>query len=211
EAAHLLQERLAARGKAEPQPEGRLERDIPTCQVCPGRLRLAERLQLRRKPVMRRRGCRVQRLMRIRACLFRPFRNDDPRAPRHIPHRRRVVHPEPLHQIGEDVARFMADIAVEESLLRYDGEVPVLTAVERAGSAPVGTGTLELHRFPDDAEDIRALAHLLDDLVGDHQSSSTIVTPVPPWLRGANAKDRTRRSLETTRRTRSRTTPVPMP
>src|SRR5690606_32452759 len=211
EAPHLLQEGLSARGKAESQPEGGLQRDIAARQVRPGRFRLVERLQLRREPVVRSRGRRVQRLVRVGAGLGGPLRNDDPRAPRNIPHRRRVVHPESLHEVGEDVARFMADVTVEETFLGNDGEIPVLAAVERAGSAPVGTGAPELDRLTDDAEDVRALAHLLDDLVGDHQSSSTMVTPVPPWLRGANANERIRRSLETTRRTRSRTTPVPMP
>ncbi len=86
-------------------------------------------------------------------------------------------------------------------------------AVERTGSAVVGAGALELDRLPDDPDQVRAVAHLLDDLVGNHAhaGNSTIVTPVPPWLRGAKPKRATRRSPETTRRTRSRTTPVPMP
>ena len=81
------------------------------------------------------------------------------------------------------------------------------------GTAVVGPGALELHGLADDRDEVGAVADLLDGLVGDHAhaENSTIVTPVPPWFRGANPNRVTRRSPETTRRTRSRTTPVPMP
>src|SRR4029079_9616823 len=79
--------------------------------------------------------------------------------------------------------------------------------------APVRAGALQLDALADDADDVGALAHLLDDVLRDHAhpANSAMVTPVPPWFRAAKSNVRTRRSLPSTRRTRSRTTPVPMP
>ena len=92
--------------------------------------------------------------------------------------------------------RLVADEAVVEALLRDDGEVAMGAAVERTGPAIVGAGALELHRLADDLDEVGAVADLLDDLVGNqaHAENSTMVTPVPPWLRGAKPNRVTRRS-----------------
>ena len=95
----------------------------------------------------------------------------------------------PLHEPGEHVSRLVAHEAVVAALLRNDGEVPVGAAVERTGTPVVGAGPLERHRLSDQPDDVGAVADLFDGLVGDHAhaENSTMVTPVPPWFRGANA------------------------
>jgi hypothetical protein len=59
--------------------------------------------------------------------------------------------------------------------------------VEWTRAAIVGSGPLELDRFADDPDQVGAVAHLIDHLVRDHAhaENSTMVTPVPPWFRGA--------------------------
>ena len=54
--------------------------------------------------------------------------------------------------------------------------------MEWTRAAVVGTGALELHVLADDPHQIRGVAHLLDDVVGDHAQArnSTTVTPAPP-------------------------------
>src|SRR5262249_49085029 len=139
--------------------------------------------------------------------------NDDAGAPSRVAHGRRIVHAEPLHQPAEDVAALVADEAVIATLLRNDREVAVGAAMERTRSPVVGAGPLELHRLADDPDQVGALAHQVDGLVGDHAhaENSTMVTPVPPGWRGAKEWLRIRLSRDTIRRTRSRTTPVPIP
>ena len=106
----------------------------------------------------------------------------DPYAARHLPHRRGIVHPQPLHEEGEGVPGLVAHEAVEHSFLRDDREVAVRPAVERARPAEIRAGTLELDVLADDPHQVRRLADLLDDVIGDqaHPLSSAIVTPWPP-------------------------------
>jgi hypothetical protein len=136
-----------------------------------------------------------------------------PGSARDFTHGGGIVHPESLHEIGEDVPGGMADVAVVQVFLGDDGEVAMSAPVEGAGSAVIRSHSLELHRFTNDADEIGAVPHLFDNLVRDHAHSvnSTMVTPVPPWLAGAKPNLEILRSLATTRRTRSRTTPVPIP
>ncbi len=112
-----------------------------------------------------------------------------PTLPGDLAHRGRVVHAEALHEPREDVARLVTDEAVVAALLGNDGEVAVGAAVEGTGPPVVRSGPLELHRFPDDRDQVGAVADLLDDFFGDHAhaENSTTVTPVPPWFRGAKA------------------------
>src|SRR5213079_825217 len=137
----------------------------------------------------------------------------DPHATGHLAHGGRIVHAEALHEEGEDVARLVAHEAIEHPLLWDDREVPVGAAVERARAAIVGPAALELDVLSDDPDQIRGLADLVDDVVGDqaHAVNSTIVTPWPPWLAGAKPKRCTRASVERMSCTSLRTAPVPLP
>src|SRR5206468_280667 len=98
-------------------------------------------------------------------------------------------------------------------LLRNHGEVAVRAAVERAGAAVVRAGALELDVLPDDPHDVRRVADLLDDVVGDqaHAVNSAIVTPWPPCSRGAKPNRATRRSCARRSCTSWRSAPVPLP
>src|SRR2546428_129827 len=130
-----------------------------------------------------------------------------------LAHRGRIVHPQLLHEEGDPVARLVAHEAVEHPLLRDHGEVAVGAAVERAGTAVVGAGALELDMLPDDPHEVRRVADLLDDVVGDqaHAVNSAIVTPWPPRSRGAKPKRSTRGSRARRSCTNWRSAPVPLP
>src|SRR5205807_6878394 len=107
----------------------------------------------------------------------------------------------------------VADEAVEHPLLRDHGEVAVGAAVERAGTAVVRAAALELDVLPDDPHDVRRVADLLDDVVGNqaHAVNSAIVTPWPPCSRGAKPKRSTRGSRARRSCTNWRRAPVPLP
>src|SRR5438445_8994434 len=91
--------------------------------------------------------------------------------------------------------------------------VAVRAAVERAGAAVVRAGGLVLDVLPDDPHDVRRVADLLDDVVGDqaHAVNSAIVTPWPPCSRGAKPNRATRRSCARRSCTSWRSAPVPLP
>ena len=73
----------------------------------------------------------------------------------------------------------MADEAVEHPLLGDDREIAMCAAVEGATPAVVGSAAFQLDAFADDANEVRRVADLLDDVVGNHANSAT-VTPWPP-------------------------------
>ena len=124
----------------------------------------------------------IERLARVGSRPARALGNDDARPPRGLAHGGRVVHAEPLHQPAEHVAALVADEAVVAPLLGNDREVAVGASVERTRPAVIRAGPLELHRLADDPDQVGAVAHLLDGLVGNHAhaENSTMVTPVPP-------------------------------
>ncbi len=214
EPPHRLVEAGAARGEAEPEVGRDLEVQPAPGQVGARRLRVGGLEEPAGEPVVRRRRRGEERLARVGAGVpVGPLRDHDPRPARRVPHGGGIVHPEALHEVGERVARLVADVAVEEPLLRDHGEVAVLPAMERAGAAPVGPGALEVHRLAHQADEVHRVADLLDHVVGDpaHARNSSTVTPLPPWLAGAKPKRATRRSRRTSSCTRARTTPVPFP
>src|SRR5207249_696713 len=141
------------------------------------------------------------------------LRDRDSDAAGDLAHRGRVVHAQLLHEEGEHIAGLVADEAVEHPLLRNHGEVAVGAAVERAGTAVVRAGALELDVLPDDPHDVRRVADLLDDVVGNqaHAVNSAIVTPWPPCSRGAKPKRSTRGSRARRSCTSWRRAPVPLP
>src|SRR5690349_12511851 len=122
-----------------------------------------------------------ERLPRVRAG-GSPLGDGDPGAARHLADRRGIVHPELFHEEGEDVPGLVAHEAVVHPLLGNHGEVAVRTAVEGTGPAIVGAGALELDVLADHPHQVRGVAHLLDQLVGDeaHGLSSATVAPAPP-------------------------------
>ena len=213
ELGHRREEGLARRREAEPVHRRGVDRDVAALEIFPSGLGVRRLEQLPGEPVLGYGHRAEQWLERVRPRARGALGDDDPDASRDLAHRGRIVHAEPLHEPREDVPALVAHEAVVAAFLGDDGEVAVGAAVERTGAAIVGAGALELDGFADDADQVGAVAHLLDDLVGNHAhaENSTMVTPVPPWFRGAKPKRATRRSPETTRRTRSRTTPVPIP
>ena len=198
-----------------PQTEryGLLQVPVPFLEIAASCLGFGEFAQLRGEPVLHHGHGAEQRLSRIGARLFRLFRDGDAHAAGHLAHGGRIVHAEPLHQIRKRVATLVTHVAVENALLGNDRKISVGAAVKRTGTTIVGSGSLQFHRLTNDLEKIGTVAHLLDDVVGDaaHERNSTIVTPVPPSRRSANLQCNTRESPSSTCRTRSRTTPVPMP
>ena len=126
--------------------------------------------------------------MRVGPLALAPLGDDDPDLARHLADRRGIVHAEALHEEAEDVARLVADVAVEHPLLRDDGQVAVRPAVEGTGAAIVRAGPLQVHGLADDRHDVGGVADLLDHFVRNaHGLSSATVAPVPPWFEGANA------------------------
>src|SRR5687768_1138424 len=119
--------------------------------------------------------------------MLRPVGYGDPNPPGCLTHGVGIAHALALHEPGEYVARLFADEAVVPSLLGDHREVPIGAPVERTWATIVGAGPLECHRFTDEADQVHAVADLLDSLVRyhAHAENSTIVTPVPPWFRGA--------------------------
>ena len=135
--------------------------------------------KLAREPVGGGSEGREQRLVGIGTGGAGTLGDRDSDAARDFADRGRIVHAEALHKEGVDVAGFVADEAVEHPLLGNDGEVAVRAAVERAAAAIVRARALELDRLADDSDDVRGIADLLDDVVGNHLNSTT-VTPLPP-------------------------------
>jgi hypothetical protein len=160
----------------------RVERHLPALQVIPGRLRLGGLQELAGEPVVRGGHGAEERFQRVRPASARLLRDDDAGAACHLADGGGIVQPGSLHQPGKDIAGLVADEAVVSALLGDDREIAVGAAVEGARPPVVGAGALEVHRLADEADQIRAVADLLDDVVGDeaHAENSTIVTPVPP-------------------------------
>ena len=128
---------------------------------------------------------------------------------RHHAHRRRPVNPKALLQERKHIARFLADKAVIELLLRRDREIPVHPLVKGTWTAVVSPPSLERNKLADDGHDVRRLSDALHFFVGNH--SSTSVTPVPPSFQRPTRKLFTRVSLRNISDTRSRRAPVPLP
>ncbi len=182
EIGHRLEKRLTHRREAQAEQGGRVEGDVAALEVLAGDLCFGLLQQLPAKPIVGDCHCAVERLVRIGSGAFRALRNDDTGAASGLAHGGGVVHPVPLHEPGEHIARLVTHKAVIAALLRDDGEVPIRAAVEGTGSAVVGAGALQRHGLSDQPDDIGAVAHLLDGLVRDHAhaENSTMVTPVPP-------------------------------
>src|SRR5690606_21452162 len=84
-----------------------------------------------------------------------------------------------LHEEAEYIARLAAAEALVEALRGLNVERRCLLVMERAQRAELLAGALQVHLFADDLHDIGATAHLVDQMLRDHRSSST-VTPAPP-------------------------------
>ena len=82
--------------------------------------------------------------------------------------------------------------------------------MERTRAAIVGALSLELDVLADHGDDVGALAHPLDGLVGDH-ANTAMVTPAPPSFQAPMWNSRTRVSLRSISLTTSRSAPVPLP
>ena len=82
-----------------------------------------------------------------------------------------------------------------------------LASREDMQAAPIGARALELHALLHDLQQVRRVAHLFDQVIGDasHQRKTAIETPVPPCWRGAKSKEATRRSLPSMGARRRRT------
>jgi len=132
--------------------------------------------QLARKPVGGGRHRGEQRLAGVGTSRARALGYGDADAARDFAYRRRVVHAESLHEEGEDVARFVADEAIEHPLLGNDGEIAMRAAVKWAAPPVVRSSPLQLDAFADNPDEIRCVADLLDHVVGNHANSAT-VTP----------------------------------
>jgi hypothetical protein len=186
ELLHSLEELVPLRCEPQSQRQQLLEIERPLLQVAPCRLRVIRVSQAARIPLARRTHRREQWLPWVGTGAA-PFGDGDTDPARHLAHRRRVVHPQTFHEEGEYVSRLVAHEAVEHLFLGNDGEVAVLPAVERAGTAVVGARAPQLHVLPDDRHEVSRIAHLLDHVVGDgaHDVNSAMVTPDPPCSGGA--------------------------
>src|SRR5258705_4448256 len=168
QAFHRIEERRAP-GPESQAPNLRLfHRDVPRLEVFARDLRLGTFAQLPREPVRSGGNGGVQRLAGIGAVRAGPLGDGDPDPPRHLTYRGGIIHAELLHEKRVDVARFMADEAVEHPLLGNDGEVTMRAAVEGAPAPVIRPGAFELDGFTDDAHKVGRLADLLDDVVWDH-------------------------------------------
>src|SRR6185369_11267380 len=101
---------------------------------------------------------------------------------------------EALGEEVEDIAALVAHEAVVHRLLRRHGEVAMRALMEGTRAAVVRALALQLDVLTDDADDVGALAHALDRLVGDHANTAT-VTPAPPSFHAPMRNSRTRVSL----------------
>jgi hypothetical protein len=105
---------------------------------------------------------------------------------------------------GDDVARLAATEALVDATLGIHVKGRRLLLVERTQSGKGSSTLLQAHVFPDHVDDVRLLAYLLDDMVGDaHGIGVTSVrrvtypdngptTPVP-WHAASDATCRRRR------------------
>ena len=179
---HRREEALPGRREAEPVLARDVQGDLSSLEVLSGIRAIGRLEEPAGEPVLRHRDRLEERLPGVGAGARRAFGNHDPSAACRFAHRRRVVHSEPLHQPGEDVARCVTDEAVVAVLLGDHGEVAVGAAVERTRAPVIGAGALELDRLPDEAYQVGALPDLIYRLVGNHAhaENSTMVTPVPP-------------------------------
>src|SRR5438045_2883534 len=82
--------------------------------------------------------------------------------------------------------------------------------MERTRPTEIGSDALETDVLADHLDDVGGVAHLVDDFVGYHPSSTT-VTPAPPSFQAPSRKLVTRVSLRSISATRSRKAPVPLP
>src|SRR5256714_13502234 len=82
--------------------------------------------------------------------------------------------------------------------------------MERTRPTEISSDALETDVLADHLDYVGGVAHLVDDLVGYHPSSTT-VTPAPPSFQAPSRKLVTRVSLRSISATRSRKAPVPLP
>ena len=176
---HCVEETRAPRPKPESLNLRLLHRDVSRFEVLARDFVFRTLTQLAREPIGGGRDRREQRLTGIRPSRARPLGDRDADPPRDFAHRRGVVHAESLHEVGEDVARFVADEAIEHPLLGNDGEIAMRAAVKWAAPSVVRSSPLQLDALADNPDEIRCVADLLDHVVGNHANSAT-VTPWPP-------------------------------
>src|SRR5262245_12358737 len=207
---HRIQKRGATGREPEGVDLGLLHRDVPRFEVFARRLSFRALAELACKPVGCRGDGREQRLAGIGAARTGALGNGDPSAPRDFTHRGRVVHAGHFTEERGDIARLVADEAVEHPLLGDDGEVAMGPAMKGARSAEIRSGAFQLDVLADDSDQVGRLADLLDHVFGDHANSAT-VTPWPPWLAGARAKRLIRGSRFKATCTKSLSAPVPLP
>ena len=167
---HCIEKRGAAGGVAQAEQAGAFEVDVAALEITAGDLGFGMLAQLAGEPVLGDGHGGKQGLAGIGAA-GAALGDRDAYAPGHFAHGGRVVHPQALHIEREDVARFVADEAIEHSLLGDHGEIAVRAAVERARAAEVAAGPLELDVFTDDGDEIGGFAHLLDHVVGNRHAS----------------------------------------
>ena len=167
---HCIEECGAAGGVAQTEQVGACDVDVAALEIATRDLGFGMLAQLAGEPVLGDSHGREQGLAGVRAA-GAALGDRDADAPGHFAHGGRVVHPQAFHIEGEDVARLVADEAVEHSLLGDHSEIAVLAAVERARAAEVAAGPLELDVFTDDGDEIGGFAHLLDDVVGNCHAS----------------------------------------
>jgi hypothetical protein len=185
---HGLQEG-ASGGEAETQHCCRFEWYCAAFEVLTRDPGIRKLEQLPGEPVVSCGDRTIQGLMGIGPGPLGSLWDGDSSAPRGLADRVGVAHAHPLHEPGEDVTRFVANEAIEPALLGDNGKIAIGTAMKGTGSTIVGAGSLERHRLADETDEIHAVADLIDSLLGNHAhaENSTMVTPVPPWLRGAKA------------------------
>ncbi len=121
-----------------------------------------------------RRHRRVQRQQfltlaaRFRVIASVAFRDGDARPLRQPPHRLGERHVFHQHQELEDVAAVPATEALEDLHLRIDVKGRRLLLLERAQGLELGAGFLQRHVTAHHVDDVRGVAHLLDDIGGNH-------------------------------------------
>src|SRR5690606_38497985 len=144
--------------------------------------------------------------------LARPFpaRDLHANAVRDLAHRVGEREPLVLHEETENVARLAAAEALEEALRWDHVERRRLLVMERAERTEVLARALEGQQLADHLDDVRAFAHLIDQMIANHARSAT-VTPASPSPMPPGRKACTRRSPFSTSVTTSRSAPVPLP
>ena len=75
---------------------------------------------------------------------------------------------------GEDVA-LLAALEAGVAALRRDGEIVVFAVMKRTRAAKAVADALQLHELADDRDDVRLVANTVDDVVGNHANSASVL------------------------------------